>query len=137
MSKKRNKKQRGHGAQTAPKASPPPETRASSPSEAAPTDQLALHLLRVTIEAKSPLALGSGDIVAIKREERADGKKKSVTTPETALARDAHGLPTIPGATIQGLLRVLADDGSDMFRRFFGYAHGDDGKAASLFVGFG
>ncbi|MGD1037082.1 MAG: RAMP superfamily CRISPR-associated protein [Roseiarcus sp.] len=102
-----------------------------------PSERSTLHLLRVTIEAESPLALGSGDVSIAKRAEKDDdGKPATVDMPETALARDAYGLPTIPGATIQGLLRGLADHGSEVFKRVFGWAESEKGAAATLQVGF-
>src|SRR5579863_4054495 len=102
-------KDRPHARKDALRAEvPPPLVGApiSGTPEAAtkPADGPALHLLRVTIEAKSPLALGSGDIFVGTRNRRRDGKEKEETFVETALARDAYGLPTVPGATIQGLL---------------------------------
>lgn len=50
------------------------------------------HLVRVTLEAVSPLSCGSG-------EAGADA--------DVMLVRDPNGLPMIPGSTIQGLLRAL------------------------------
>lgn len=50
------------------------------------------HLVRVTLEAGSPLSCGSG-------EAGADA--------DILLVRDPNGLPMIPGSTLQGLLRAL------------------------------
>lgn len=47
------------------------------------------HLVRFTITALSPLSCGAGDGIAA----------------DNIIARDANGLPMIPGATLQGLLR--------------------------------
>lgn len=56
------------------------------------------HLVRVTLEALSPLSCGSGE-----------------AGPETDvhLVRDPSGLPTIPGSTLQGLLRAFHPAGPD------------------------
>lgn len=64
------------------------------------------HLLRFTLTALSPLSCGAGEGV------KADN----------AIARDALGLPMIPGATLQGLLRreCPADQRSELF----GFAEG-------------
>ena len=66
-----------------------------------------LHLVRITIEALSPLSLGSGDVVSVQRERRGDNGIETKTGNVVALARDANGLPVIPGATLQGVLRHL------------------------------
>ncbi len=111
--------------------------RAALPDPATPSDSAVLHLVRVTIEAKTPLSPGSGDpSVNHEHTERIDGKNVPKPITETAIARDAYGLPTIPGATLQGLLRGLADNGSEVFKRAFGWAKGEDGAAAALQVGF-
>ena len=52
-----------------------------------------LHFARITLEALSPLSIGSGDV--------------GVT--DVMLVRDAAGLPMIGGASLQGLIRTLAD----------------------------
>lgn len=51
------------------------------------------HIGRITIETTSPMSCGSGEQGVV----------------DALLARDANGLPMIPGATIQGLLRRLCD----------------------------
>jgi CRISPR/Cas system CSM-associated protein Csm3 (group 7 of RAMP superfamily) len=62
------------------------------------TQQTGWHVARVTFEAASPLSCGSG------AGERADN----------SLARDASGLPYVPGPTLQGLLRAFhAETGLD------------------------
>lgn len=59
------------------------------------------HIVRVTIEAISPLSCASGQ-----------GEEGDI-----ALVRDANGLPMIPGATLQGLLKRFcpADLRDDLF----------------------
>jgi CRISPR/Cas system CMR subunit Cmr4 (Cas7 group RAMP superfamily) len=51
-----------------------------------------LHLLRVTLEAKSPISVGGGD---------------EQTIFDTVILRDAYGLPTVQGSSIAGVLRHL------------------------------
>ena len=52
-----------------------------------------LHFARITLEVLSPLSIGSGEV--------------GVT--DVMLVRDAVGLPMIAGASLQGLIRALAD----------------------------
>lgn len=120
----------------APATSPAVASGAPEAARAAASRPV-LHLVRVTIEAESPLSFGSGDVSVKETTSKGrDGKDVTETITETALARDAYGLPTIPGATLQGVLRSLADDGSSAFERAFGWAQGDEGAAAKLTVGF-
>jgi CRISPR/Cas system CSM-associated protein Csm3 (group 7 of RAMP superfamily) len=100
--------------------------------------------MRLTIEANSPLSPRSGDWVRLKRrrpqvENGKTGEKIAEETLEVALVRDANGLPTIPGTTLQGLLRHLYEDvhGNDDVHLLFGYAVGEGGQAGRLIVGFG
>ena len=101
----------------------------------------ALHLLRVTIEAASPVSLGSGDVIEVSRQRKGERgpEARKETTNSTALVRDANGLPTIPGSTLQGLLhhRYRDEHGDVLARKLFGYADGTDGDAGRLVVGFG
>jgi len=60
-------------------------------------------LARLIIEAKTPLAVGSGD--------------KDITT-DALVATDANGLPYIPGTAIAGVVRHFI--GEDNAKRFFG-----------------
>lgn len=100
-----------------------------------------LHLLRVTIEALSPLSIGSGDVVQVQRPRKGDdGAGPAATTQNvTALARDANGLPTAPGATTQGVLRHLytSEYGEHAAQLLFGFARDTEGEAGRLFTGFG
>lgn len=62
------------------------------------------HVARITFEAVSPLSCGAG------AGERADN----------ALARDASGLPYVPGPTLQGLLRAFYHGNSEDSENLFG-----------------
>ena len=102
---------------------------------------MVLHLLRVTIEALSPLSLGSGDVIEVTHRRRGENGAGPLpkTQDVTALVRDANGLPTIPGSTLQGVLRhhYAAAHGEIRAKKLFGYAAGTAGEAGRLFVGFG
>lgn len=90
-----------------------------------------LHLLRITLEAASPLSSGSSETATITDTE--DGETKTRHVP--ALVRDANGLPTITGASLQGALAAQVDEATR--KKYFGFAEGDEGSAGRLFVGFG
>lgn len=53
-----------------------------------------LHMARITLEARTPLSIGAGDDAVY----------------DVTLARDANGLPCIPGPSLQGVLRHLWRD---------------------------
>lgn len=79
--------------------------------------QIGWHVARVTFEAASPLSCGAG------AGERADN----------ALARDASGLPYVPGPTLQGLLRAFhAGNGQDTEDLFGPPSSNDQHRAARL-----
>ena len=59
-----------------------------------------LHFVRVSFETLSPLSVGSGE------SRRDDGASVSISQ----IQRDANGLPTVPGASLQGVLRRLASE---------------------------
>lgn len=61
-------------------------------------------IARITIEAETPLAIGSG--------------KKSILT-DAAINRDANGLPFIPGTTLAGLIRHAIDE--ELANRLMGF----------------
>jgi CRISPR/Cas system CSM-associated protein Csm3 (group 7 of RAMP superfamily) len=106
--------------------------------QTAPKSQV-LHLVRFTIEAVSPLSVGSGEVITFQRR-RKDERGKSILENAfmTALVRDANGLPTIPGASLQGVLRHLyADAHRGRAADLFGHAEGNTGRAGRLVVGFG
>ena len=73
------------------------------------------HLVRVTLEALSPLSCAAGL-----------GQEGDV-----ALVRDANGLPMIPGATLQGLLKSCLADRT-LRDELFGYEKGKDTVRAKL-----
>mgnify|MGYP001052397752 CR=1 FL=1 len=65
------------------------------------------HLARVIIEAKTPIAVGSGE--------------KDITT-DSLVAIDVNGLPYIPGTSLAGVVRSMI--GKEKSKRFFGYQEG-------------
>lgn len=81
-----------------------------------------LHILRLTLKAKSPISLGSGEEVVLEIPAQ-DDKKKNEPTHVMALMRDANGLPTFPGASAQGVLRRLYENanGEEDTKRVFGF----------------
>jgi CRISPR/Cas system CSM-associated protein Csm3 (group 7 of RAMP superfamily) len=64
-----------------------------------------LHILRLTLQAETPVSISSGDVVNLDIPTK-DGKEK-IATDVMALMRDANNLPTVPGASAQGALRRL------------------------------
>ena len=100
-----------------------------------------LHLVRVTLEALSPLSIGSGESRTDKRcETKSDGTKTEVDVVVAGIQRDANGLPTIPGPGLQGALRRLAEEvhGEKCARELFGHedeAH-DAGRAGRVTWGW-
>lgn len=93
-----------------------------------------LHVLRLTLEAQSPISSGGG----------------AATRFDVALVRDANGLPMLSGASLAGVLRRLhadetrpeSEQASDVTfdtptNRLFGWADGDAGAAAQLTFSMG
>ena len=88
-----------------------------------------VHLARITIEAVSPLSIGAGAGVS----------------HDVALARDANGLPMIPGSSLRGVLRHLWEEllpGEDGLKltEWFGVEGGashEHGQAGRIHFGFG
>lgn len=80
-----------------------------------------IALARVTLEATTPLTVGTG---------RGDDLIDSVCVT------DANGLPTIPGSTLAGVLRHALPGGSDgeRARGLFGYQSRDEGAASRVKV---
>lgn len=76
-------------------------------------------LSRLIIELKTPLSVGSGE--------------KDVLT-DSAVAKDANGLPYIPGTAIAGILRhaVELKKGKDNVKTFFGYQDYKDGQGSEI-----
>jgi CRISPR/Cas system CSM-associated protein Csm3 (group 7 of RAMP superfamily) len=98
-----------------------------------------LHLVRVTIEAASPLSAASGETVRIERPRMVEGTKRNEKPLEAALVRDANGLPTLPVATSQGVFRHLYAEnwGEEEANEVFGFADDEDqGQAGRLLIGF-
>ncbi len=62
------------------------------------------HLARVIIEAKTPIAVGSGD--------------KDITT-DALVATDVNGLPYIPGTALAGVVRSMI--GEEKSKEYFGF----------------
>jgi CRISPR/Cas system CSM-associated protein Csm3 (group 7 of RAMP superfamily) len=87
-------------------------------------DLSVLHLARAVLEVETPLSISTGS---------PDG------VFDTALVRDANGLPAIPGSSLAGVLRHLwtatFSEGSDA--EMFGYQDGKGGRRSSLSVSWG
>ena len=103
---------------------------------------ISVHVLRVTLEAETPLSIGSGSVVerTIKRPKESGEDKKEPPVIADAIIRDPNGLPAIPGTSTQGVLRRLMEDtaGEERAKEIFGYEEaGGKGQAASLTVSWG
>ncbi len=88
-----------------------------------------LYLARVQIEAKTPLAIHTG---------------QAELNYDTALVRDANGLPALPATSIRGVLRHICRQqlGTEATWGIFGYGQQesgskDDEQASRLQVGWG
>ena len=66
-----------------------------------------LKLARIVLEAVSPLSVASG---------------RASLRFDTAIARDANGLPVIPGTSLAGVLKHLHADGGGDEKALFGHA---------------
>ena len=100
-----------------------------------------LHLIRLTLETSSPLSLGSGRVVRRKRPGPSTTGEETDEHAADAIIRDANGLPTIPGASYQGVLRRLATTEWELSRawKIFG-VEGDspkDGQMGTVDCGWG
>ncbi len=103
-----------------------------------------IHILRVTIQAKSPVSLGSGKIVENdrRRQEKPamnlSGEAANAANEPaqaSAIARDANGLPTFPGSSIQGVLLSLwlKKNGLESAKEMFGFEDKDGmGQAGKI-----
>ena len=103
---------------------------------------ISVHILRVTLEAETPLSIGSGNVVerTVKRPRKTGAGKEEVPVSATAIMRDPNGLPTIPGSSTQGVLRRLMEDtaGKERAKEIFGYEGTDgEGQTAGLSVSWG
>lgn len=79
------------------------------------------YLARVVLETISPIALGSGE--------------RDITT-DALVATDTNGLPYLPGSSIAGVLRHLAEEvlGTEHVKRLFGYQQSNKGEGSRLIV---
>ena len=100
-----------------------------------------LHVARATLEALSPLSIGSGDSwVDDKRTEtKSDGTAEPVSVTVAAIQRDANGLPAIPGPGLQGALRALAVEvyGEAFANGMFGHEERGNGGGRAGRVNWG
>ena len=99
-----------------------------------------LHVARVTLEALSPLSIGSGDSrTTARKEKQSDGTETEVRITVAAIQRDANGLPTIPGPGLQGALRALAAEvyGEAFANRMFGHEESGNGDGQAGRVNWG
>ena len=103
------------------------------------TPRPVLHLMRVTLEAVSPLSIGSGDTVEKTVKAQANSQRDDANYKLATVVRDANGLPTLPGPSVQGALRHVyaAETSLGAADLYFGFADGDDGAAGRLIVGWG
>jgi len=90
-------------------------------------DHSILYLARLVLEADSALSVSTGN---------PDG------VFDTALVRDANGLPALPGTSVAGVLRHLwvstyGDDDPTAADGLFGYQHRKQGEASRLTVSWG
>lgn len=74
-------------------------------------------IARITLEAKTPLALGSGD--------------GSIET-DSEVATDINGLPYIPATSIAGVLRHAAGVGLQDSNNLWGFQKGNDGHGSQI-----
>lgn len=96
-----------------------------------------LHIVRLSFEARSPLSIGSGESREVRRKER--GSDTEVDISVSQIQRDVNGLPTIPGAGLQGVLRRLAEEvyDADFANEMFGREDpGGDGAAGRVLCGW-
>src|SRR5690625_2706172 len=75
------------------------------------------YIARVTIEAETPMAVGSGE--------------KGINT-DRLVVKDANGLPYIPGTALTGVLRHSFND-EDFVSSIFG-SGGEDGEGSRLII---
>lgn len=75
-------------------------------------------IARVTLEAASPIAVGSGE--------------KDIIT-DAPVARDINGLPYIPGTSLVGIIRHSMEEEKDI-DYLFGFQKGDKGEGSKVIV---
>jgi len=83
-----------------------------------------LRIARLVLEARTALSISTGN---------PDG------VFDTALVRDANGLPAIPGSSLAGVLRHLyrSEHGDTAADGLFGHQHGRSGEASRLTLSWG
>ena len=101
-----------------------------------------LHLVRVTFELLAPLSVGSGQVVKSTRDcnNSVTGKPQKQDVEAAAIQRDPNGLPSVPGASYQGVLRrlALAALGRDKTIELLGIEEGpNSGQTGSVLCGWG
>lgn len=74
-------------------------------------------LARLVIEAKTPLAVGSGE--------------KDIVT-DALVAKDVNGLPYIPGTAIAGVVRSMLKQEDYDTDKFFGFQNKKDGEGSQI-----
>lgn len=73
------------------------------------------------LELLTPLHLGTGEVETFDSIERDDQQtKQKVAVPVACVMRDAGGLPTIPGASVKGVLRAATDPAEPGLADLFG-----------------
>jgi len=79
------------------------------------------QLARITIEAETPLAIGSGD--------------KDIMT-DALVVRDVNNMPFIPGTSITGVLRSAYSEKHEEknTNKLFGFQKGDKGQGSELII---
>ena len=74
-------------------------------------------LARIVFEAKTPLAVGSGE--------------KDVTT-DALVATDVNGLPYIPSTALAGVVRSMLEQSGNQIDTIFGFQQKSDGKGSEI-----
>lgn len=95
-----------------------------NPSSRMRNDHSIMHVARVVLEAVTPLSIGTGS---------PDG------VFDSALVRDANGLPALPATSVAGVLRSLWTHlyGPDSARRMFGFQSKSAGSSSLVQLGWG
>lgn len=100
-----------------------------------------LHMLRITLEAKTRVSVGSGEIVErTKKTKKKAGSISDDTVEAAAIIRDANGLPALPGGSVQGVLSRLHREtfGCEATEALFGFERSDGtGRAGVIIFSWG
>lgn len=75
-------------------------------------------LARVILEAKTPIAVGNGEMTVMS---------------DAIVAKDANGLPYIPGSTLAGVIRHSVGD-KEIVNKLMGYQDGRKGSGSRLII---